>query len=148
MYYERSMDSVIAKTLGKDKEKLNFVSPSLLVGQSDWGSEYSSKNQVAVVYATGEIVDGGSSSTINYEKLVPVITDLADNDKVKGMVLRVNSPGGAVFGDEQIGEALDYFQSKGKTLAVSMGDYAAPGGYWISCCADRILPILSPSPVL
>lgn len=138
MYYERSMDSVIAKTLGKDKEKLNFVSPSLLVGQSDWGSEYSSKNQVAVVYATGEIVDGGSSSTINYEKLVPVITDLADNDKVKGMVLRVNSPGGAVFGSEQIGEALDYFQSKGKTLAVSMGDYAASGGYWISCCADRI----------
>ncbi|MDE6217980.1 MAG: signal peptide peptidase SppA, partial [Muribaculaceae bacterium] len=54
------------------------------------------------------------------------------------MVLRVNSPGGSVFGSEQIGEALDYFQSKGKTLAVSMGDYAASGGYWISCHADRI----------
>ena len=54
------------------------------------------------------------------------------------MVLRVNSPGGSVFGSEQIAEALAYFQKKGKPLAVSMGDYAASGGYWISCHADRI----------
>lgn len=138
LFYERSMDSVIAKTLGKDKDKLKFVSQSVLAGQTDWGAAYGEKNQIAVLYACGEIVDGGGSSTINYERLVPVITGLADNDKIKGMVLRVNSPGGAVFGSEQIGEALDYFQSKGKPLAVSMGDYAASGGYWISCCADRI----------
>ena len=53
-------------------------------------------------------------------------------------MLRVNSPGGSAFGSDQIGEALDYFQSKKKPLAVSMGDYAASGGYWISCGADRI----------
>lgn len=138
LVYERSMDDIIAKILGKDKKKLNFVSPSLVVGQTNWGSGYNSKNQVAVLYATGEIVDGGGASTINYEKMVPIITRLADDDKVKGMVLRVNSPGGAVFGSDQIGEALDYFMSKNKPLAVSMGDYAASGGYWISCCADRI----------
>ncbi len=69
---------------------------------------------------------------------MPQIVELADDDNVKGMVLRVNSPGGSVFGSDQIGDALDYFQSKGKTLAVSMGDYAASGGYWISCCANRI----------
>lgn len=138
LVYERSMDDVIAKIVGKDKKKLNFVSPSLVVGQTNWGSGYSSKNQVAVLYATGEIVDGGNASAINYEKFVPIITKLAEDDNVKGMVLRVNSPGGAVFGSDQIGEALDYFMSKNKPLAVSMGDYAASGGYWISCCADRI----------
>ena len=69
---------------------------------------------------------------------MPVIVKLADNDKVKGLVLRVNSPGGSVYGSTQIGEALDYFQSKGKPLAVSMGDYAASGGYWISANADKI----------
>ncbi len=137
-YYERSMDSIIAAVTGKNKDKLNFVSPSAMLGQTDWGQAYGSKKQVAVLYACGEIVDGGGPSTINYEKLVPQIVKLAEDDNVKGMVLRVNSPGGAVFGSEQIGEALDYFMSKGKPLAVSMGDYAASGGYWISCCADRI----------
>ena len=90
-----------------------------------------------MLYATGEIVDGASTG-INYQKLVPIITQLADDDKIKGLVLRVNSPGGSAFGSDQIGEALDYFQSKKKPLAVSMGDYAASGGYWISCGADRI----------
>lgn len=138
LYYERSMDSVVANIVGKDVKKLKFVSPSTMLGQTDWGEAYNSKKQIAVVYAVGEIVDGGGSSTINYQKYVPVITQLAEDDKVKGLVLRVNSPGGAVFGSEQLGEALDYFQSKGKPLAVSMGDYAASGGYWISCGADRI----------
>ena len=69
---------------------------------------------------------------------MPEIVKVADDDNVKGMVFRVNSPGGAVFGSKQIAEALDYFQSKGKPMAVSMGDYAASGGYWISCHANRI----------
>lgn len=138
LFYERSMDSVIGKMVGKEKKDLKFVTPSALLAESDWGTAYGSKKQVAVLYASGEIVDGGGASTINFKKLVPEIVKLAENDDVKGMVLRVNSPGGAVFGSEQIGDALDYFQSKGKTLAVSMGDLAASGGYWISCCADRI----------
>lgn len=136
--YERSMDSIIASAIGKDKDKLNFVSPSLLDSQEIMASAFDAKEQIAVLYATGEIVDGGGKSTINFEKFVPIITDLADNDNVKGLVLRVNSPGGSAFGSEQIGEALDYFQSKGKPLAVSMGDFAASGGYWISAGADRI----------
>lgn len=138
LVYERSMDSIIAVTLGKKKDKLNFVSPSVLVSQEDFEMGYTSSKQIAILYASGEIIDGGGATVIDYERIVPLITELADNDKVKGMVLRVNSPGGAVFGSEQIGEALDYFQSKGKPLAVSMGDYAASGGYWISCCANRI----------
>lgn len=135
--YERTMDERLAKFIGVEKKKLNFVSVSTLVGQVPWTDAYSSKNRIAVLYATGEIVDGASTG-INYQKLVPIITQLADDDNVKGLVLRVNSPGGSAFGSDQIGEALDYFQSKKKPLAVSMGDYAASGGYWISCCADKI----------
>ncbi len=135
--YERVMDERLAKLIDVDKKKLNFVSPSTLIGQLPWTDAYSSKNNIAVLYATGEIVDGASTG-INYQKLVPIITQLADDDKIKGLVLRVNSPGGSAFGSDQIGEALDYFQSKKKPLAVSMGDYAASGGYWISCGADRI----------
>lgn len=135
--YERTMDERLAKLIDVDKKKLNFVSPSTLTGQLPWTDAYSSKNNIAVLYATGEIVDGASAG-INYQKLVPIITQLADDDNIKGLVLRVNSPGGSAFGSDQIGEALDYFQSKKKPLAVSMGDYAASGGYWISCGADRI----------
>lgn len=138
LIYERGMDAEIATMLGQDKDKLKFVSPSVLSAQSGLEGGFAAKNRLAVVYATGEIVDGGGNGTINFEKLVPLITKLADDENVKGMVLRVNSPGGAVFGSEQIGEALDYFQSKKKTLAVSMGDYAASGGYWISAGANRI----------
>lgn len=137
--YERNVDGIVAGMMGvKDKKDLNYVSVETLLNQTNWSDAYGSKKQIAVLYATGEIVDGGGAGTINYQKLVPQIVKLAEDDKVKGMVLRVNSPGGAVFGSDQIGEALDYFQSKGKPLAVSMGGYAASGGYWISCCADRI----------
>lgn len=138
LYYERSMDSIIAASIDKKKDELNFVGPEILFSQEEFISGMNSKNQIAVLYATGEIVDGGGDKTIDFQKFVPIITELADNDNIKGMVMRVNSPGGSVFGSEQIGEALDYFQNKGKPLVVSMGDYAASGGYWISCCANRI----------
>ena len=136
--YERCMDSIIAASIDKKKDKLNFVNPGLLVSQEELINGLNSKNQIAVLYACGEIVDGGGESSINFEKYVPLIVSLAENDNIKGMVMRVNSPGGSAFGSEQIGEALDYFQSKGKPLAVSMGDYAASGGYWISAGANRI----------
>ncbi len=138
LVYERQVDAILASHLGKDPKKLNFVSPQMLAAQTDWGTAYSAKKRIAVLYATGEIVDGGGSQTIDYKLMVPEIVKLADDENVKGMVLRVNSPGGSAFGSAQIGEALDYFQSKGKKIAVSMGDYAASGGYWISSCANII----------
>lgn len=136
--YERSLDSIIAESIHRKKDDLNFIGASVLVSQEEILGSVNPKKQIAVVYASGEILDGGGTNTINYERFVPLIVNLAEDDNVKGMVLRVNSPGGSVFGSQQIGEALDYFQSKGKPIAVSMGDYAASGGYWISCGANRI----------
>ena len=135
--FERTMDQRIADALGVEKEKVNFISPSTLSSMVEAKQALKTGDNIAVLYAVGEIREG-TKNGINCEVLVPVITELADDDDVKGMVLRVNSPGGSVFGSEQIAEALAYFQKKGKPLAVSMGDYAASGGYWISCHADRI----------
>lgn len=137
LVYERTINAKFAALTGQDVDDVNFVSPGTLVKQVPWSTAYGSKNRIAVLYAVGEINDV-SQDGINYHNLVPVITELADDDNVKGMVLRVNSPGGSAFGSDQIGEALDYFQSKGKPLAVSMGAYAASGGYWISAGADKI----------
>lgn len=134
--YERTIDGTIADLLGVDKKKVNYVSMTTLAANKVQNN-YSSKNQIAVLYATGEIADGAPEG-INFQKLVPLIVELADDEKVKGLVLRVNSPGGSAYGSDQIGEALDYFKSKNKPLSVSMGDYAASGGYWISCGADKI----------
>lgn len=125
----------ISDYVGVERDKLNFVSPEIVAGKPNYN--VNADHQIAVLYAVGEIGEFEGAG-INCHKLVPLIIQLADNEKIDGMVLRVNSPGGSVFGSEQIGEALDYFQSKGKPLAVSMGDYAASGGYWISAGGDII----------
>lgn len=135
--YERQMDDIVGKLVGKEGKDVKYYTPEALSDNSDWGKAYGNKNKVAVLYATGEIQEY-SKNGIDCYRLVPQITELADDDDVKALVLRVNSPGGSVFGSEQIGEALDYFKSKGKPFIVSMGDYAASGGYWISCTADKI----------
>lgn len=137
LVYERQMDDIVGRLVGKEGKDVNYYSVETLAENSSWGNEYGSKNQVAVLYATGEIEEYAKSG-IDCYNLVPQITKLADDENVKALVLRVNSPGGSVFGSEQIGEALDYFKSTGKPFVVSMGDYAASGGYWISCTADYI----------
>ena len=137
LVFERNFINRLAEITGKEVKDLNFVGPSTLASQTQWANAYGSKKQIAVLFASGEIADGNKNQ-INYEDLVPLIVKLAEDEKIKGLVLRVNSPGGSAFGSDQIGEALDYFKSKGKPLAVSMGDYAASGGYWISAGADRI----------
>ena len=133
--YHRQVIDEIANYVGSERKDLNFVSPTSVLGPQPYSSN--KKDQIAVLYAVGDIAEFEGAG-INCHELVPLIVNLAENEDVKGLVLRVNSPGGSVFGSQQIGEALDYFKSKGKPLAVSMGDYAASGGYWISAKADII----------
>ena len=93
-------------------------------------------DKVAVVYAVGEI--DGNGDGVNSAELVKDIIKIAKDDAVKGVVLRVNSPGGSAYGSEQIWAAFEEVKKAGKPFAVSMGDLAASGGYYISCGADRI----------
>lgn len=97
----------------------------------------SQKNKIAVYYACGDITESDKEG-IASDRVVPDILKLADDDDIEAMVLRVNSGGGSAFASEQIWHALEVFKSKGKTLYVSMGDYAASGGYYISCGAEKI----------
>ncbi|HVK50230.1 MAG TPA: signal peptide peptidase SppA [Pseudoxanthomonas sp.] len=95
--------------------------------------------QVAVVVAEGEIVDGEQpAGRVGGESTSALLREARDDDDVKAVVLRVDSPGGGVFASEQIRREVAALQAAGKPVVVSMGDLAASGGYWISMNADRI----------
>ncbi len=136
--YGREFDKILkAKSGIKEDDDIRLVSPSeyIAYNSSEFGD--ASDKHIAVYYAVGDIVDSGSEGIVG-KTVVKDIVDLADDDNVEGLVLRVNSPGGSAFASEQIWEALQYFKSKDKPFYVSMGDYAASGGYYISCGADSI----------
>lgn len=141
VYDHQMKEKLLALTGLDDDDDLRLVEPGTLAQSYDYGSDKNGK--IAVVYAVGEIdpestpMNRGELS-INSDDLIDQILELKDDDDVKGMVLRVNSPGGSAYGSEQIWEALEQFKKAGKTLTVSMGDYAASGGYYISSGAQRI----------
>jgi protease-4 len=95
--------------------------------------------QVAVVVAEGEIAGGKQPpGSVGGESTSDLLRAAREDDHVKALVLRVNSPGGEVFASEQIRREIVALKAAGKPVVVSMGDVAASGGYWISMNADRI----------
>jgi protease-4 len=127
--------------LGLEKdEKIRFISlknynkanpPSL--------GSYSS-DRIAVVYAEGGIVDGeGSNGSIGDKRYNKVFNDIRKDDRIKAVVLRVNSPGGSALSAENMHHEISRLKATGKPIVVSMGDYAASAGYYISCLADSIV---------
>lgn len=136
--YRHKYEKKLAEYCGQKDGLKQVITPSELVQitQNDFNNAVD--NQVAVLYACGGIDDFMSRGGINSSDVVEQVLDLAENDKVKALVLRVNSPGGSAFGSEQMWEALETFKKTGKPFVVSMGDYAASGGYYISCGAQRI----------
>lgn len=97
------------------------------------------KDRIAVVYAEGEI-DGSTDGAYNIDskEISKGIREARTDSAVKAIVLRINSPGGSAFGSEVIWREVVLAQ-KAKPVVVSMGDYAASGGYYIACCADEII---------
>lgn len=122
-------------------KKVNLVEASELAKLYDEGS---SSSKIVVYYASGEIFGAeGNMSGLNGEQIIGknVVEDLdalANDKKVKAVVLRVNSPGGSAYASEQIWHAVELLKKK-KPVIVSMGGYAASGGYYISCGADYII---------
>lgn len=131
LVYVDEVDSIM-KSYNKEYK---IVKHSALVKAPD-NKKYQ-KDKVAVIYAVGGI-DGGDGEGIVSEDLVETIDKAAKDESVKSVVIRVSSPGGSAYGSEQIWRALTNLKKK-KPLIVSMGDYAASGGYYISCMADSIV---------
>ncbi len=99
---------------------------------------FGSGDRVAIVYANGNIVDGkGEDDNIGSDSFRKLLEGIRKDEKVKAVVLRVNSPGGSAIASEKIWRELQLLK-KDKPLVVSMGNYAASGGYYISCGADSI----------
>ncbi|BAU55234.1 signal peptide peptidase SppA [Mucilaginibacter gotjawali] len=97
-----------------------------------------SKNQIAIIYASGEINGGnGDDNTIGSETVSKALREARLDNKVKAVVLRVNSPGGSSLASDVIWREV-MLTKKAKPMIVSMGDYAASGGYYIACAADSI----------
>ena len=96
-------------------------------------------NQIGVIVATGTIYDGEQAAgSIGGDTLAGLIRQAKNDENVKALVLRVDSPGGSAFASEVIRSELLDFKSSGKPLVVSMGSVAASGGYWIATAADEI----------
>lgn len=107
------------------------------------GPEDKKGDEIAVYYAVGDIVDGvvampSRESVIDAQKVCADLQDLAKDKDVKAVVLRVNSPGGSAYASEQIWHQVMELK-KVKPVVVSMGSYAASGGYYISCPANWIV---------
>lgn len=133
--YGFEMTEILKEKAGVDKKNdLRLVTPEQVLSSK---TEKTHADKVAVVYAVGGI-DDASEEGVNSAELVKDIIKISKDNAVKAVVLRVNSPGGSAFGSEQIWAALEEVKKAGKPFAVSMGDLAASGGYYISCGADRI----------
>lgn len=98
---------------------------------------FRTKDCIAIIYADGEIVDGHDVKEIAGKRFAELVSEVAADDMVRAVVLRVNSPGGSVVAASQIKEALDTLAAH-KPVVASYGAYAASGGYWISACCERI----------
>jgi protease-4 len=135
IYEDQVVDSLLA--IGTN-EKLKTISlksySSVKSNEKDI-----SRNKIAIIYATGEINSGkGDVASIGSKTTSAAIKKARKDKKVKAIILRVNSPGGSALASDVIWRETKLAQ-KEKPLVVSMGDYAASGGYYIACAADKII---------
>ena len=97
-------------------------------------------NANAVINIEGAIIDGESDEeNVGGDSIVKLLHQAQFDDSIKGVILRINSPGGSAFASEKIRQEAEQLQKLGKPVVVSMGDMAASGGYWISSTADYIV---------
>lgn len=136
-YKDEVLDEL--KKLTKIDKKKDVKSVSLEeYAPAEGEKEESSQNRIAVIYANGEIMGGeGNDETIGSERISRAIRKARTDDKVKAIVLRVNSPGGSALASDVIWRET-VLAKKSKPVIVSMGDLAASGGYYIACAADSI----------
>jgi protease-4 len=137
-YYDEVLDELKRKTGLNNEDKLSFVDLKKYSHSYNQIKEYSAP-KIAVIYANGEIVSGkGEEDQLSSDKIAAAIRKARTDSTIKAIVLRVNSPGGSALASDVIWRET-ILAKKAKPLVVSMGDYAASGGYYISCAADKIV---------
>ena len=131
--YTQDMDSLLRIYAGTKEYKTLTTTKLAQVKRT----ESLATDEIAVLYLDGAITDETGDGIVGKE-VVKTIKKIRKNDNVKALVLRVNSPGGSADASEQIWHAIDNVKADSIPVVVSMGDYAASGGYYISCGADYI----------
>lgn len=139
LVYKDEMLTILREKLGtKEDDKIQSVSLAKYTNAKVGEEKTLSRNKLAVIYAIGEISGGeGSETAIGSEGISRAIRKAREDDKVKAIVMRVNSPGGSALASETIRREVELAKAA-KPFIVSMGDVAASGGYWISTNADYI----------
>lgn len=140
--YSDEIATELKKLTGTDRESKSFKQISLKnyarVAEDNNSNRANKKNQIAVLYAEGEIVDGeGGPTQVGGDRIALEMRKIREDDDVKAVVLRVNSPGGSATAAEVIGREVA-LTGKKKPVIVSMGNLAASGGYWISMGSSKI----------
>jgi protease-4 len=134
-YKDQILEELKSRTGIEKKKDLNVIS---LEDYSSSDEPNTSDNRIAIVYASGEITGGeGNEETIGSERISRAIRKVRTDDKVKAVVIRINSPGGSALASDVIWREV-VLTRKVKPVIVSMGDVAASGGYYIACAADSI----------
>lgn len=140
MYQDEVLSYLKSLTGLSDEDDLKTLNLDEMTRVKATAPKSKTRDVVAVYYAYGEIDNGSSSydEGINSEKVTKDLRDLRKDKNIKAVVLRVNSPGGSAYGSEQIWREVSLLKAE-KPVVVSMGDYAASGGYYISCAAHKIV---------
>ena len=138
----RAQARKLLKDLGEPDESgetFRQVNWSEYLGMQKFGDLSDTRAQVAVVVAQGEIVQGEQAQgTVGATTTARLLRGVREDDQIKALVLRVDSPGGDAYASEIIRREIELIQAAGKPVVVSMGDVAASGGYWIAMDADEI----------
>jgi len=138
LIYQDELEEKLKSKL-EESAKLEFISLAKYKNTKVEKEGKISRDKIAIIYATGEINSGkGSLQTIGSVTTAKAIKDAREDDRVKAIVLRVNSPGGSALASDVIWRETVLAKAE-KPLVVSMGDLAASGGYYISCDADTIV---------
>ncbi|MDA7502296.1 signal peptide peptidase SppA [Chitinophagales bacterium] len=140
---EAYYDEVLAKLRDKigidSDESIPFVKMSKYIQALPAESGGYSKDKIAVVYAEGGIVDGpGTEEEIGSGRFAKILRKIREDDKVKAVVMRVNSGGGSALASDIIWREIEMLKEKGIPVVTSMGDVAASGGYFIAANSDKI----------